>query len=224
MSNQYKHGGRVPNEVLAKRLDELTAAVVARMNGDDAAFEREFSCRIPAELDRDPDLVMSTAAKRLREACTIPQFPTHLRKMWSGSEVQAWLDRRYSDDSRPTMDDIRKLGTPPTGCSLLPLALQALRNRCYQDAISIIESLVADVPRPDTGKEFCTDKNGRVVAEGLCAECAETDGHREGCPHIDIDEPLPEIYEAYKTWPADIRAKLSLYDLRRMSGLQGEKL
>ena len=28
----------------------------------------------------------------------------------------------------------------------------------------------------------------------------------------------PDIYEAYKTWPADIRAKLSLHDLRRMNG------
>lgn len=27
-----------------------------------------------------------------------------------------------------------------------------------------------------------------------------------------------DIYEAYKTWPQDIRAKLSLHDLRRMNG------
>ena len=27
-----------------------------------------------------------------------------------------------------------------------------------------------------------------------------------------------DIFEAYKTWPADIREKLSLHDLRRMSG------
>lgn len=27
-----------------------------------------------------------------------------------------------------------------------------------------------------------------------------------------------DIYEAYKTWPDDIRKKLSLHDLRRMSG------
>ena len=31
-------------------------------------------------------------------------------------------------------------------------------------------------------------------------------------------ENLVDIYEAYKTWPADIRAKLSLHDLRRMGG------
>lgn len=28
----------------------------------------------------------------------------------------------------------------------------------------------------------------------------------------------PEIYEAYKSWPKDIRKKLSLHDLRRMTG------
>lgn len=29
-----------------------------------------------------------------------------------------------------------------------------------------------------------------------------------------------DIYDAYKTWPADVRAKLSLHDLRRMTGWQ----
>ena len=67
MSTRYKHGDRVPNSVLADRLDELADAVVARMKGDTAPMDREFTCRIPAEMDRDPDLVLSAAAKRLRE-------------------------------------------------------------------------------------------------------------------------------------------------------------
>ena len=29
---------------------------------------------------------------------------------------------------------------------------------------------------------------------------------------------LPEIYDQYQTWPEDIRRKLSLHDLRRMTG------
>jgi len=29
---------------------------------------------------------------------------------------------------------------------------------------------------------------------------------------------LPEIYEQYRTWPEDIKRKLSLHDLRRMTG------
>lgn len=67
MSTKYKHRDRVPTEVLAARLDELADVVAARMKGDPAPMYREFTCRIPAELDRDPDLVLSTAAKRLRE-------------------------------------------------------------------------------------------------------------------------------------------------------------
>lgn len=67
MSTKYQHGDKVPTEVLAKRLDELSDAVVARMKADNARFEREFTCRIPAELDRDADLVLNGAALRLSE-------------------------------------------------------------------------------------------------------------------------------------------------------------
>ena len=67
MSTRYKHDDRVPTEVLAERLDQLADAVVARMKGDPGPMDREFTCRIPAELDRDPDLVLSQAAQRLRE-------------------------------------------------------------------------------------------------------------------------------------------------------------
>jgi hypothetical protein len=30
------------------------------------------------------------------EAMLIPQFPTMLRKMWSGSEVQEWINENWS--------------------------------------------------------------------------------------------------------------------------------
>jgi len=60
MSNKYKHGERVPSDVLADRLDELAVAVT---KGDASPFVM----RVPAELDYCPDLVMSQAAKRLRE-------------------------------------------------------------------------------------------------------------------------------------------------------------
>lgn len=62
MSNQYKHGDYVPTDVLANRLDELSDAVT---KGD--AGRNEFSMRVPAEMDRDADLVLDAAAKRLRE-------------------------------------------------------------------------------------------------------------------------------------------------------------
>ncbi len=63
MSHQYKDGDHIPTEVLAARPDELSHAVT---DGKEAV-SREFTMRIPAERDRDADLVLHEAAKRLRE-------------------------------------------------------------------------------------------------------------------------------------------------------------
>ena len=62
MSHQYKTGDHIPTEVLAARLDELSDAVTKGEAG-----MHEFHMRIPAERDRDADLVLHEAAKRLRE-------------------------------------------------------------------------------------------------------------------------------------------------------------
>lgn len=61
MSTMYKRGDQVPTEVLAKRLDELADAVGKKGEERDRALTR----RIPAELDRDADLVLSEASTRL---------------------------------------------------------------------------------------------------------------------------------------------------------------
>lgn len=63
MSRKYAHGDRIPSEVLCKRLEELSDAVTKGT----ASVEREFTMRIPAELDRDPDLVLSAAAERIKD-------------------------------------------------------------------------------------------------------------------------------------------------------------
>ena len=61
MSNKYKDCDEVPNEALCKRLKELSKAVTKGREG----LHREFTMRIPAELDRDADLVLSIAARRI---------------------------------------------------------------------------------------------------------------------------------------------------------------
>jgi len=66
MSTKYKKSKDVPTSVLAKRLDELSDAIVERMKGRNSKFESEFTCRIPCELDRDPDMVLGEAATRLK--------------------------------------------------------------------------------------------------------------------------------------------------------------
>lgn len=60
MSTTYKNDKDIPTEVICDRLEELSNAVSSRKMD-------EFTMRVPAELDRDADLVLSTAAKRLRE-------------------------------------------------------------------------------------------------------------------------------------------------------------
>lgn len=66
MSRYYKKSSDIPNDVLADRLKELSDAVVARMHRDESKFLNEFTFRIPCELDRDADVVLAEAAKRMR--------------------------------------------------------------------------------------------------------------------------------------------------------------
>jgi hypothetical protein len=65
MSTTYKNSEDIPAEVLADRLRELSHAVVERMRGNGREFSNQFACRIPCELDRDADVVLMEAAKRL---------------------------------------------------------------------------------------------------------------------------------------------------------------
>lgn len=63
MSTKYKIGDDVPTEVLAKRLAELSDAVTK----GPPIVVREFVMRVPAEVDHDADLVLSSSAKRLEK-------------------------------------------------------------------------------------------------------------------------------------------------------------
>lgn len=63
MSTKYKNSKDVPMEVLLERLDELADAVT----GGKVSRDREFTMRIPAECDRDADLVISQAVIIIRE-------------------------------------------------------------------------------------------------------------------------------------------------------------
>ena len=63
MSSKYKESSEVPTETICGRLLELSEAVTKGRE----SINREFTMRVPAELDRDADLVLSEAAKRLKE-------------------------------------------------------------------------------------------------------------------------------------------------------------
>ena len=63
MSTKYGATDRVPTEILAARMEELSLVVT---QGREAVV-REFTMRVPAEMDRDADLVLHAAANRLLE-------------------------------------------------------------------------------------------------------------------------------------------------------------
>lgn len=61
MSTKYRTSEEVPTAVLCERLHQLAEAI---SNGKEYTG-REFTMRVPAEVDRDADLVMTEAAQRL---------------------------------------------------------------------------------------------------------------------------------------------------------------
>ena len=63
MSRKYKDQSEVPDSVLIDRLNRLSDVVCK----DRSAMDREFTMRIPAEVDRDADIVLSEAANRLQK-------------------------------------------------------------------------------------------------------------------------------------------------------------
>lgn len=62
MSMKYKIEDEVPSDILCNRLDELSIAVTKGRR----SVLRNFDMRVPAECDRDADLVLKAAAKRIR--------------------------------------------------------------------------------------------------------------------------------------------------------------
>lgn len=72
--------------------------------GDDSEAAKVLAAIDIALEQQQPDapVVDDSAAKRI---CTVlgwkpatqpPQFPVALRKMWSGAEVQAWIDENWN--------------------------------------------------------------------------------------------------------------------------------
>jgi len=86
MSTKYKTPEEVPNETIIKRLNELTNAILKGR----VSIDREFTMRIPAELDHDADLVLAIAAKRLTE---LQEENAKLKKQWE--ELRQFMGRMY---------------------------------------------------------------------------------------------------------------------------------
>lgn len=69
MSKVFLDSCLVPTDVLAARLRLLSKAITERNMS-------EFTMRVPAEVDRDADLVLAEAARRLLEMNEISEYDT----------------------------------------------------------------------------------------------------------------------------------------------------
>lgn len=86
MSRTYTKSEQVPDAVLAKRLEELSNAVMKK--GEDR--DRELTMRVPAELDRDADLVLGEAAQRLNQRA---DSLARLKAEWQAEAISGYAHR-----------------------------------------------------------------------------------------------------------------------------------
>jgi hypothetical protein len=86
MSTKYNYGKDVPLSVLCDRLDFLSDCVT---KGKDV-INRNFSMRVPAEVDYDADLILSEASRRLRELKIFRDSRTTRKNLTQ--ELIDWID------------------------------------------------------------------------------------------------------------------------------------
>lgn len=107
MSRKYDNSRDVPTDTLVKRLDELSDAIAGGRDSQD----REFTMRIPAECDRDADLVLAESSRRLGAADTeLAAAKARIAELEKGLEPFAKLN-----DSLPGSDYI---GSAPLDAEL----------------------------------------------------------------------------------------------------------
>ena len=89
MSTKYRNSADVPTAAIVARLNELSDAIA----GGSETMSREFDMRVPPEHDRDADLVLAEAARRLEqvqaraEAVEFEDYDAGPLNDWGGGNV-----------------------------------------------------------------------------------------------------------------------------------------
>lgn len=107
MSTKYRDPKHVPSEALIARLNELADAIT---RGGESK-EGELTMRVPAECDRDADLVISEAARRLEKAeARVKDLSKFIR---AGDrvccELESWLATEHDKESQRAINIWKKL-------------------------------------------------------------------------------------------------------------------
>ena len=117
---------------------------------------------------------------------------------------------------------------PPAQDSSKQVSQQNVSDAAIADTLdqisqSINTSALDDVIAALRARELA--KQGKdsspVLQQAQCPNCLNDGCHCATCNPFpgELQQAQPaDVWESYKTWPADIRAKLSCHDLRRMSG------
>ena len=112
MSSQYKSTEAVPDHVLLARVAELVDAVTKGQAG-----LNEFTMRVPAECDRDADLVLTELSVRYRSSIKRAEAAERERDRLTGySTEQALLPSASFGGVRELVNDIKKDATDVGGC------------------------------------------------------------------------------------------------------------
>lgn len=127
------------------------AEVVSRYGDPEAFGERDL--KVLVDLNSYPYGAKFYAAPQASEAVRIP-FPTHLRKMWSGGEVQAWLDEHQGvttakPSAKGSLQRYREWQANQDS------GVADLRQACNTFGSKVFKALaaIARVDGPDTRKE-----------------------------------------------------------------------
>jgi len=172
MSTKYKISAEVPTAALAKRLDELSDVV--GQPGEER--DRELTQRIPAELDRDADLVLCEAAQRLVKLETERDaLAAHVCQLTSIAEKVCTISPEYLDHLASDAAFVLKT-TPTTSlarCDALKQA-EAMRHVAKWLSGEIEEGCIGlDLGGEISGPTGCSDADKcRVAGERIFREAA----------------------------------------------------
>jgi hypothetical protein len=170
---------------LVRELDVL-------LNGEEGAAKQASLCDIVAQVRRE---------KAQQEAidAALPRFPVELRKMWSGSEVQRWIDERM----KPRFKVLRN--------ALEHIAATARRSREQSRRLRWIElRALGALNGTDEWRTVDLPRSGEGVRRRLQHEIAERDAL------------IQALQKALAYWMPKVFDDRSAHDAYLLVGYEGE--
>lgn len=123
----------------------------------------------------------------MSEELTPPRFPTMLRKMWSGGEVQAWIDENWNRRAQPAAPADAAPSVAPEPAPVAYKVWHREAKHCFCLASEIPTEFRSDTGEPDgyfggkvqplfahPPRAPLTDEHVTAVVRSVCPNLAET--------------------------------------------------